>query len=257
MPSPPAAPAPEPDTRPWVDRYRDFIHSIVPEGWTFRIRGGIGYQSSTSRSRSYSFGFEGRKNWADVNEFAMFANYDYAVESPEHSPSYTSTEKLVASALYKRYIASENNWFVSNTLSYSYDKIKGINNQADEIVAVGYTFKFLDGEIVLNISTGPSVRFINAVDYDHNWVLMGTVMEDMTWRFHKYARLEQRQSAFAGFNAMNPEEYNLIFNIGIIFEISDLLHIAGRYSYNYDGINAATAQKADQRLTLGFEIPLK
>ncbi len=250
----PAPAAPEPE-RTWVDDYRDFIHSNVPEGWEFKIKGGLERRETSSKTLSYTLGFDAHKMWDDVHDFKFSAYYDYASETPENGVENKTTDKYGVVTNYKYYISPET-WYLSNTLSYGVDRIKGIKDQVDEIVGVGRTIKPLgDDTLIINVSAGPAARYVNADDYDQHWAAMATVMQDLVWKFHDYARLEE--SAFAGVNVLNVNKYNYVFNIGIVFELTDLLNIAGRYSYSYDGVNASSAQKTEERFIISFEIPFK
>lgn len=252
----PAEEAKAPVVRTWEDDYKDFIHSIVPSGWEFKFSGGLEYKNSTSKNLSYVLALTGKKKWDEFNEFDFNMWYDYATEEPDGQPKTTSTDKYGIMTNYKRFLGRGDDWFLKNMLGYSVDRVKLINDQVDEGVLFGRKFKFLENDaIVINLALGPAVRYTNADGYDQHWAAMGTATEDFTWKFHKYSRIEQ--SAYFGLNATNWNRYNLDFRLGIVFDVTEIVSLSCRYIYTYDNMTADDAQKSEQRLVAGFEIPFK
>lgn len=247
------------EEKSFIDEYKDFVHGIVPEGWEFKLTGAVEYRKTDSQTTSYTFGFEGFKKWGELDEFKFNAYYDYAYEKGtlDNGMSYRNktTDKYGIGTNYKHFFEQASNWYFTNTLAYSVDMIKGIKDQVDEIVGLGRSFKFLDEKLVINVSVGPSIRYVNADGYDEHWVPMATFMEDLTYKFHKYSRFEQ--NFFAGISLTNVHKYNYMFSAGIVFEVTEVVNLAARYFYSYDAVNSGSAQKKEERLTLGFEIPLK
>lgn len=244
----------EDDFESWLDAYRKFVHENVPEGWEFKISGAIERRKTASSTNAYGLAFEAKKKWGESDEFYAKAYYDYASEKNSMGIEDTTTDKYGAVTNYKHYF-NESPWYLTNTLSYEVDRIKGIRDQVDEILGVGRQFKFFDDTLVINLSLGPSIRYVNADAYDQHFVPMGTVLQDLTWQLHKYARFEE--AFFAGISLTNKNEYNYNVNLGLVFRLTDVLDIALRYYYSYDKVNASSAQKSEERLMLSFEIPLK
>ena len=239
----------------WLEAYREFVHSAVPENWDFLFKGGLDYKNTSSKTISYAFSFDGHTAWDDLNDFKFNAYYEYAAETPESGVKSSTVDKYGIGTNYKRYLEIENTWYLTNMLSYGVDTIKGIKDQVDEMVGMGRTFKFLEEKLVVNLAVGPAGRYINAYDYDQHWAALVTLNQDLVWDFHEYARLEQ--NFYIGENVLNVHQYNAIFGIGLVFKLSDLINLSARYSYSYDAINSSEAQKSEQRIILGFEIPLK
>lgn len=239
----------------WVDSYRDFIHANVPEGWDFMLKGGLDYRKTSSKTLSYTFSFDAHTAWDDLNDFKFNAYYEYASETSEAGIENCTTDKYGLSGNYKRYFEEDNTWYMTDMLSYGVDTVKGIKDQAEEMVGFGRTIKFLDDKLVMNLAVGPSIRYINAVNYDNHWAALATFSEDLAYDFHEYARFEQNM--YIGENMLNVHQYNFVFGMGLVFKLSDLFNLAARYYYSYDAINSSEAQKSEQRLIFGFEIPLK
>lgn len=82
---------------------------------------------------------------------------------------------------------------------------------------------------------------------------MAVLDESLSWKISDLLRLEQ--SFYGGINATNLNKYTMYLKLGLIFKATDVMDIALRYSYEYDGINDDNAQKTEQRLLLSFEFP--
>lgn len=239
----------------WVEAYKNFVHEHVPENWDFVFKGGLDYKNTSSKTISYTFAFDGHTAWDELNDFKFHAYYEYAAETPENGIKNSTVDKYGITTDYKRYFEVENTWYLTNGLSYGVDTIKGIKDQVDEMVGIGRTIKLLDEKMVINLAIGPAVRYINAYDYDNHWAALVTFNQDLAWDFHEYARLEQ--NFYLGENVLNVHQYNAVFGIGVVFKLSDVFNLTARYTYSYDAINSSEAQKTEQRILLGFEIPFK
>lgn len=56
-------------------------------------------------------------------------------------------------------------------------------------------------------------------------------------------------------NLTNSNQYSAYLKLGLVLKATDVIDIALRYSYEYDAVNATTAQREEQRLLLSFEAP--
>lgn len=54
---------------------------------------------------------------------------------------------------------------------------------------------------------------------------------------------------------MNANQYSAYLKLGLVIKATEVIDIALRYSYDYDAVNATSAQKEEQRLILSFEAP--
>lgn len=250
-----AAEEAKPVARTWEDDYKDFIHAYMPSGWEFKLKGGMEYKDSTSRNITYSIGFDGLKKWDDFNEFSFKTWYEYATEKPQGLPETTSTDKYGIMTTYQRFFSKDKTWFLENLLGYNADHVKLIRHQVDEGVLFGRRFVFWNDEMTLNFAAGPAARYTSADGYSQHWAFMGTFTEDYVWKFHKYSRIEQ--GAYYGLNLFNWNKYSFLFNIGLVFDVTEIASVSCRYYYSYDNMTGSNAQKSEQRFLLGFEIPFK
>lgn len=244
----------------YLQSYREFAHSAVPKGWEFKIAGAVERRNTNSSTNAYRASFNAKKTWENSSEFFFNAYYDYAVEKNSLGGKYRTTDKYGAITNYK-YFFSDTSWFATNTLAYSADTIANIDDQVDEIIGFGRKFKFFDDTLLVNVSIGPALRYVNARNYDEHWLPMGTFMQDFSWQLHKYVRAEQSLYTggvmFAGVGLSDVGKYNYIVNLGLVFKLTEVVDVAMRYFYSYNNVNSPSAQKEEERILLSFELPLK
>ena len=257
-------PDPYADLPSWMREYKYFLQDTIPEGWKFKIRGGIEYKKSNSELMSYSFSFSGNKDWGgDMNHFDFNLYYDYTQETVSNIKSNT-TDKYGLDTTYRRDLtqsiespfgnAGTYKIYLENLLDYKKDMVKGIRHEVDEGMTFGASFEFPDSGIKFSMGPGPAVRYVCANGYDSHWVVMGVVSENFSWDFNRIMRLEQ--SLYFGQNATNFSQHTLDFMLGLVVHATDIMDIALRYSYEYDTINSSDAITTEERLILSFEFPL-
>ncbi len=259
-----AKPDPYADLPEWMREYKYFLGRNIPEGWKFWLRGGMEYRKTTSSSTYYFLNFSGDGTWYDVNHFKFMAYYDYTNETSVQGIESTTLDKYGIDTAYRRDIThdmrdpfhtgAEYTWFFENILNYKKDMVKNIRHQVDEAVTVGVEFKFPEEGLKFSVAPGPAVRYISADGYDHHWVFMAVLSEEIEWRFHEIMRLEQK--GYMGVNATNINQKSLYFMLGFVVQATDVMDIALRYIYNYDSINSSTNLTTEERFILSFEFPL-
>lgn len=235
------------------DIYRGFLKDTLPEGWQFRLRGALEYRESISETFDVGVAFDVKKVWKQ-SEFASSLYYNYTTEKAnENAIRETTTDKYGLDTSFRYNFTEDTNWYIKNLLNYKRDTVKGIRDQVDEAVTVGYRFDFKQYDLTIDIAPGPAIRYVNADGYDHKWVVMAVLDESLTWKISDILRLEQ--GLYGGVNATHLSKYTLYLKLGLVFKATDVMDIALRYSYEYDGINDDEAQKTEQRLLLSFEFP--
>jgi putative salt-induced outer membrane protein YdiY len=144
-------------------------------------------------------------------------------------------------------------WYVQNILNYKRDRVKGIKDQVDEAVTLGYRIEFERYDLTIDIAPGPAIRYINAENFNTKWVAMAVIAEDLNWKISKLLKLEQ--NLYVGMDLSDTSQYSAYFRLGFVVHATEVMDIALRYSYDYDAVNASTAEKTEQRLHLSFEFP--
>ncbi len=236
----------------WVVAYRNFLRENLPEGWQFRLRGGVEYRSTSSSIMSAYAAFDTIKEW-DLNKFTATAYYNYTKQTSADNVTDVTLDKYGVDTAFRRDFNESRHWYFQNILNYKRDTVKGIRDQVDEAATFGYRFDFKRYDLIIDIAPGPAVRYINAENYDTKWVAMAVLAENITWKISNLLRFEQ--NGYLGFNLQNPEEYSANLGLGLILKATDVMEIALRYSYSYDAINASSNQMSEQTLLLSFEFP--
>jgi len=248
-PTAPEAKAREPE---WITGYRNFVQQNFPEGWQFRLRGGLEYRETTSSNFAVYAAFDVKKEW-DLNHFSATAYYNYTRETTVADVTNVTLDKWGIDTNFRRDFNETRRWYAQNILAYKKDMVKGIKDQVDEAVTLGYRFEIDRYNLVIDVAPGPAIRYINAENFSTKWAMMAVLAEDITWEISKLLRFEQ--NGYLGLNVTNVNQYSAYFRLGLVVKASDVMDIALRYSYDYDGINAVTAQREEQRLLLSFEFP--
>ena len=200
-PSAPPAVGKEPE---WVTDYRNFVKENFPEGWQFRLRGGLEYRQTTSSVFSVYAAFDVKKEW-DLNKFSATAYYNYTSETSVDNVTSTTLDKWGIDTNFRRDFDETSHWYVQNILAYKRDMVKGIKDQVDEAVTLGYRFEFERYDLTIDIAPGPAVRYINAYDFNTKWAFMAVVAEDLVWEINKLLRFEQ--NGYVGINVTNVNQY--------------------------------------------------
>lgn len=259
-PAPAAAPAADPAAPEAKEReiqffkdYRDFVKQTLPEDLHMRLRGGVQYRETSSSTFSVAAAFDIKQEFDERSSFKATIYYDYAKETSATDVENVTLDKYGVDTDYRVNFDDSKHWYFSNLLSYKVDMVKGIKDQVDEAAVFGYRFDFDRYDLVIDIAPGPAVRYINANGYDTHWVAMAVLNESLVWKLNSLMRFEQ--SVYAGFNLEKPEEYSVYLKLGLVANVTEVMDIALRYSYEYDKINSSDAQKTEQILTLSFEFP--
>lgn len=235
----------------WREQYVEAVNPYLA-GWKVKFRAGMDYKKTNSSYTAYTLGLNADRKW-DKDSVALAAYYDYTRESPVTGPEYTSTDKYGASAVYRRDLNTDEGWFFTNTLSYRKDMVKGIDHEINEIVGVGYTFKMLDDSLIINVYGGPGLKYIQANNYSDHYVAMMTAGEDLVWKFHEWMRIENKMGG--EINLTNGGEYTFNFMLGLVVSPTPVFDLAARYTFQYDGINAGSSVKTEQRFIIALEVP--
>lgn len=247
-----SAPPPKEEEPKWISSYRQFIKDNFPETWQFRFRGGVENRETTSSVFSAYFAFDAKREW-DLNKFSATAYYNYTNETSVAGVESTTLDKYGIDTSLRHDFDESSHWYVQNILNYKRDRVKGIKDQVDEAITLGYRIEFERYNLTIDIAPGPAIRYINAENFNTKWVGMAVVAEDLNWQISKLLKLEQ--NLYIGMDVSDTSQYSAYFRLGLVVHATEVMDIALRYSYDYDSVNASTAETTEQRLLLSFEFP--
>ncbi|MBO5254519.1 MAG: DUF481 domain-containing protein [Opitutales bacterium] len=247
----PAAPTPEDKDPEWVEDYRNFVQQNFPEGWQFRLKGGIEYRDTDSSTYSFYASFDVKKEW-DVNIFAATLYYNYTSQTDSAGAKDVTVDNYGLDTTFKRFFNETKTWYFANLLNYKRDQVKGVQHQVDEAFTLGYRFDFKRHNLIIDIGPGPAVRYVDTYHEGVEWVAMALFQEDLSWIISKTFRLEQ--SLTSTLDLQDTSKYSATFKIALIAHLTKVMDLALRYSYQYDNISSSTVT-TEQRLILAFEFP--
>ncbi len=247
----PAAPTPEDKDPQWVEDYRNFVQQNFPEGWQFRLKGGIEYRDTDSSTYSFYASFDAKKEW-DVNIFAATLYYNYTSQTDSAGVKDVTVDNYGLDTTFKRFFNETKTWYVSNLLNYKRDQVKEIQHQVDEALTLGYRFDFKRHNLIIDIGPGPAIRYVDTYHEGVEWVAMALFQEDLSWIISKTFRVEQ--SLTSTLDLQDTSKYSATFKIALIAHLTKVMDLALRYSYQYDNISSSTVT-TEQRLILAFEFP--
>ena len=247
----PAAPDPIDRDPQWVEDYRNFVEHYFPEGWQFRLRGGLEYRDTDSSTFSFNLSFDIKKEW-DVNIFTATAYYNYTSQTASDGAKDITIDNYGVDTAFKRFFNETKTWYVSNILNYKRDQVKDIRHQVDEAITLGYRFDFKRHNLIIDVGPGPAVRYVETDADGVSWVAMALLQEDLTWIISKTFRFEQSLSAT--WDLQETDKYSATFRMALIAHLTKVMDLAIRYSYQYDNISSTTVT-TEQRLIIAFEFP--
>ncbi len=238
----------------WQKQYRTFLQTWVPEGWSFKLRGGFTLEQTTVTKNIISLGASAKRQW-DEASFSFDSFYNYETQKSAAGVETTTTDKYGASTDIKwNFLGSESHWFVSDLMSYRHDGIKKIYAQVDHGVGLGYSFTLPEWGIQWDVSMGPAVRYIDAHNYDTHWVPMAILNEQLKWDITDILRFEHK--GYMGMGLTTGNEGTIYIMVGLVFWPKEIVSLALRYTNDYDSINEPSAIKNEQKLILSLEIPI-
>ncbi len=247
----PAAPDPIDRDPQWVEDYRNFVEHYFPEGWQFRLRGGLEFKDTDSSTFSFNVSFDVKKEW-DINVFTATAYYNYTSQTDSAGNKDVTIDNYGLDTTFKRFFNETKTWYIANILNYKRDQVKDIEHQVDEAITFGYRFDFKRHNLVIDVGPGPAVRYIDSSVQGVDWVVMALIQEDLTWGISRTFSFEQ--SLGATWDLEETDQYSVTFKMALIAHLTKVMDLAIRYSYQYDNISSLTVT-TEQRLIIAFEFP--
>ena len=108
-----AGPIPQEKDPQWVVDYRDFVRRTFPEGWQFRIKGGMEFKKTDSSTFSFYAAFDVKKEWG-VNVFTATAYYNYTSQTDTSGAKDVTIDNYGLNTNYKRFFNATKTWYLSN-----------------------------------------------------------------------------------------------------------------------------------------------
>ncbi len=159
-------------------------------------------------------------------------------------------------------------WFTQSNTSYSSDKIRLINDNIEQEVALGYKL-FTDSRQTLNVGVGLTGQYLDATGVETGADYLGDVFEDYTYKINgRYTFTQdisanyspERRGVFGVVGNVNTpisEEqtnYAYKFHSSLQGRISNHLSLNLHFEYDYDNVVLEPSARAEQHITttLGY-----
>jgi len=218
-----------------AEKLLDTVRTLeAPKSWKGNLRLGLNlYEGDTQEwTETYLRGKLEIQPEKSPSFYRLEGSYTYRETNPENRDPYKSTDKYDATFTYRRSFAED--WFLQNTLGWRVDQIKGIDREVQELLGVGYKYKWQE-KLELIVGAGGGVEDYQTV-YDDTRVGQSPVVnffQELSWDLMERTELTQQFNYYS-----NPEEsqdYNYVFKAGLRFRFSDLLGLEFSYNKEFEG----------------------
>ena len=159
-------------------------------------------------------------------------------------------------------------WFTQSNTSYSSDKIRLINDNLEQELALGYKL-FTDSRQTLNVGVGVTGQYLDATGVEKGADYLGDVFQDYIYKINgRYTFTEdvsanyspERRGVFGVVGSVltpvNEEQrnYDYKFHSSLQGKISNHLSLNLHFEYDYDNAVLDPAARSEQHITttLGY-----
>lgn len=227
-----ASNAAEKDAQPPIisDLYGKVKLLNAPKSWSGNLRVGMNL-SFGDREYTHTY-LRGNLKIQEKNSphlFRLSGEYNYRETVRSNGIQDVSVDRSHLNFTY-RWFFSES-WFFQNASNYRMDKLKGIDNELQNIIGYGYRKNFLNSlELLIGSGIGFKDRSIVGIADESTMII--NVFQELNWKPSKQIRLNQTLNFY-----QDPEKldiYNYEFVLGFNYRFTDLLGFEIRYLMDFD-----------------------
>lgn len=202
----------------------------APKSWSGNVRIGMNLSfGDREYTQTYMRGKLKIQEEGSPHLFQFSGEYNYRETEQVNGDRYISADRYQLNFIY-RWLFSES-WFFQNVSNYRTDKLKGIDNELQNVFGYGYRTIFFDSlELLLGSGIGFQDRSINGLDEDTTFIV--NVFQELNWKPTKKIKLNQTLNYFQ--NPKDMDIYNYEFILGFHYRLSDLLGFEMRYLIDFD-----------------------
>ena len=161
--------------------------------------------------------------------FQLSGEYNFRETEQANGTQHISQDRHNVNFIYRWFFTQR--WFFQNATSYRTDKLKGIDNELQNIVGYGYRTTFFDDlELLIGSGVGFQDRSIIGLAEESPFIL--NVFQELNWKPTKRVKFKQTLNFF-----QNPSEmdiYNYKITLGVKYRFTDLLGFEMRYFMDFD-----------------------
>lgn len=140
---------------------------------------------------------------------------------------------------------------VRNTFSYSFDRLKDLSNQFEEVLGLSYEV-FKSPKLFYAIGPGLAVQYAEPARGQDGFKYLGDVSHEFKWQIVPRVSISNISSVL--FRPDELEDHRFRSNSVLSGQITDQVSVNLRYEYEYEAIRPVAAGRSDNRVftTLGY-----
>ncbi len=213
--------------------------------WRRSLEAGYSYQARGSLVSTHSTYLRGEVvRDTDTGSQSLMVRYLYGEQD-----SVRNTDKLDVNFNLREQFRGR--LAVRNTLSYSYDYLKDISNQFEDIAGFSYT---LIDTPALRYAIGPglALQYSEPTLGQSGFKILGDISHELSWKI--VDRVTFTNNASYLFKPEDMTDYRLRANSVLTGQITDHVTANLRYEYEFEAIRPVASGRSDHRVftTLGY-----
>ncbi len=202
----------------------------APKSWSGNLRIGMNLSfGDREYTHTYLRGKLKVQERDSPHLFQLSGEYNFREIEQIDGSQYVSQDRYYLNFIYRWFYSDR--WFFQNASSYRTDKLKGINNELQNILGFGYRSTFFD-TLEFLIGSGVGFQDRSIVGLVEESPLVINVFQELNWKPTKRMKLNQTLNFF-----QNPDEidiYNYEFILAVNYRFTDLLGFEMRYFIDFD-----------------------
>ncbi len=213
--------------------------------WKKSLEAGYSYQARGNLVSAYSTYVRGEITREDPNSLITFGTrYIYGSQN-----TLRNTDKLDVS--FKLRQKTFGRIDIRNELSYSYDYLKGLSHQFEDVLGLNYVV-FALPHFRYSIGPGLAVQYSQPSLGGGGYKLLGDISHEFTWQITNKISLKQTASYL--YQPADMRDYRLRANSVLSGQVSDHMSVNLRYEYEFEAIRPVPDGRSDNRVftTLGY-----
>jgi putative salt-induced outer membrane protein YdiY len=237
---------PPPPPLTYGDRFKLLVNDVVPGQVSGRLDAGVNNtRASSVTTQIMTVGNLTLKNGPNTYDLKGF--YYYTATTDMNGVATRSADRYGSDMTYNRDLSDR--LFVNNETGYLRDFQANIDEQARDILGLGYTV-WKSGKVNLAFQAGPTEQYTEADGVGEKWFTLGTGKQTLTWNITDALRLEQEASAGAEPTDLNG--YTWKMSTAIINKLDRNLELSLRFSQSYNTLVGTNGTRSEQLLALAL-----
>ena len=202
----------------------------APKSWNGNLKVGMNLSfGDREYTHTYLRGNVNVQQEGSPHLFQLSGEYNFRETEQGDEIQNVSEDRQLVNFIYRWFFSER--WFFQNATSYRADKLKGINNEFQNILGYGYRATFFDDlELLIGSGFGFQDRIIEGLSKESPFIL--NLFQELHWKPTQRVEFKQTLNFF-----QNPEEmdiYNYKITLGVNYRLTELLGFEMRYFMDFD-----------------------